>query len=175
MRLRLVYRSWAPAGAGAAAVREEEPLPPKKVTQARWADAVAEWRSQNGPERPRRTRAGNVFARQLSFLCRSRHLADLMWTRAQAAPGTKSHKNSLQRTGSSRQSRTREVKGAFGFCKPGMWLLQNGHLAALQQARTKRFAWDCATCPRVNVRHPGGLPVQPPEEEVRALPISKCK
>ena len=138
---RLVCRSWAAAGAVAAGVPGEEPLPPGKLTRTRGPDLAASAaraemvlavlersplrvKGEKGDlfyrPRPDRTYTSEVFK---NIICPSAaeggHLEVLQWARAKGYPWD-------ERT-----------------C---MLAAKNGHLEVLQWARAHGCPWDKLTC-----------------------------
>jgi len=130
---RLVCRSWAGAGAGAAVVPGEEPLPPGKLTRTRGPDLAASAARaemvlavlERSPLRVKGDK-GDIFYTSEVFkniICPSSaeggHLEVLQWARAQGCPWD-------ERT-----------------CA---WAARNGHLKVLKWARAQGCPWDERTC-----------------------------
>ena len=120
---RLVCRSWAAAGAGAAAVPGEEPLPPGKVTRTRGPDAAASVARVAGVAKWVSAVGDAALEKLKSRLCRyaaeGGHLAVLQRARAHGCPWDE---------------------------KTCAEAAMNGHLEVLQWARAKGCPWDETTC-----------------------------
>ena len=125
---RLACRSWAAAGAGAAAVPGERPLPPGKLTRTRGADAAASVARAEmvlavleRPARPvqERFKSSMFKSRLCTYSAKGGHLAVLQWARAQ---------------------------GCFWYDLTCAWAARNGHLKVLQWARAQGCPWNKQTC-----------------------------
>ena len=119
---RLVCRSWAAAGAGAAPAAGERPLPRGKVTRTRGEDAAASVARAEAVLGVLKGPARGRFKRNLcSYSAKGGHLEVLQWARAHGCPW---------------DART---------C---LMAARNGHLAVLQWARAHGCPWDEQTCAR---------------------------
>ena len=169
---RLVCRSWAAAGAGAAGVPGEEPLPPGKLTRTRGPDVAASAARaemvlavlERSPLRvkrseksifyypdPDRTYTSEVFK---NIICPSAaeggHLEVLQWARAKGYPWDLWTCANAASNGHLEVLQWSVANGCMGDEEDWPYILdnaaKNGHLKVLQWARAHGCPWDDRTC-----------------------------
>ena len=170
---RLVCRSWAAAGAVAAGVPGEEPLPPGKLTRTRGPDVAASaaraemvlavlersplrvkgekrdifYHPLNVGGTPDRTYTSEVFK---NIICPSAaeggHLEVLQWARAKGYPWDERTCMLAAKNGHLEVLKWARAHG----CPWDEWTCacaaENGHLEVLQWARAHGCPWDEQTC-----------------------------
>ena len=147
---RLVCKSWAAAGTGAAVVPGEEPLPRGKVTRTRGPDAAA------SVARVAEAMVGAVkwplkkkFRNNLcEYSAKGGHLAVLQWARAQGRPWDAYTCAHAARGGHLEVLQWARANGCPWNEQTCAWAARNGHLEVLQWARAHGCPWNELTCAR---------------------------
>ena len=158
---RLVCRSWAAAGAGAAPAGREEPLPPGKVTRTRGADAAASVTravmvlgALEGPPAGVKSKYGGkvsyspqCFKNDLCLVAAfNGHLAVLQWARVHGCPWDESTCSRVAKNGHLAVLQWARAQGCRWDGTTCAYAAMNGHLEVLKWARAQGCPWEERTC-----------------------------